>query len=131
MRLTIVMAAMIAVLSLDPDNAGARSPRPDFATVTTPSAAQDLASRGVLSKILLFPEIFGGQDIAENRAYIPFAALHGYDLAIDALALAVPERGLTKLTVTPRYTGQSVIPSSIHYHAAGDGTPFEMVVEVW
>jgi hypothetical protein len=39
--------------------------------VTSREAAEQLAAKGELFKILLFPEEFGGEDVVANVAYVP------------------------------------------------------------
>jgi hypothetical protein len=63
----IISALGIAASQASPPQPPAR----DYSHVTSREAAEQLAAKGELFKILLFPEEFGGEDVVANVAYVP------------------------------------------------------------
>lgn len=109
-----------------------RSDAPDFSRVTSQAIARDMAARGELVPVLLFPAELGGADTPENTVYIPPAVVSSRDMITETLIRFSGDGLITKLTVKPEYRGDSVVPARIVYDATGKGKGgFGGVVEVW
>lgn len=124
-----------AMLGLAAAPAAAREGRGagDFSSVESLAAAEALAARGNLVRVLLFPAEFGGEDIVQNVAYITPKAAAERDRLIATLRRMIEEGGLDRMNVAPVYKGRSFIPAAIAFkawHTSKDGR-FEQTIEVW
>jgi hypothetical protein len=108
------------------------SPGPDFSHITSQSAALDLVRVGQLEPLLLLPDIFGGRDdVAANVVYVP-VGLADVKRGIDE-NIVVPlarEGQVTRYVATPRYEGDSFIPTAITINASEPGS-FTTTIAIW
>lgn len=113
--------------------AGGASPKdPDFARVTSKEMAQELAARGELVRVFLFPTELGGPDVPENVIYISPQAVKGRDSIIDTLDRMVGDGLIERMNVRPEYTGRSIVPNRITFHATGKKNGgYEATLFVW
>lgn len=131
-----IFAAVIAALGIGASQASEPSTQPgtlDYSTVTSNEAVLKLASEGKVFKILLFPEEFGGQDVAANTVYVPAGIPEIKDQITGTLIRFYNEGLIDKLNVQPEYKGNSFIPSKIHImatHSEKEGG-FEPTIEIW
>jgi hypothetical protein len=108
------------------------SPGPDFSHITSQSAALDLVRFGQLEPLLLLPDIFGGRDdVAANVVYVP-VGLADVKRGIDENIVAplAREGQVTRYVATPRYEGDSFIPTAITINAAEPGS-FTTTIAIW
>jgi hypothetical protein len=93
--------------------------------------AEDLYRRGELTKLLLLPAEFGGQDIPINVVYVPGVAAE-LKRRIDANTIKpLAQKGqISRYKATPEYEGKSFIPSLIRISATDPGR-FEGTVAIW
>jgi hypothetical protein len=132
-----VVTAIISALGIAAAQASPPTPSEptgrDYSHVTSREAAEQLATKGELFKILLFPEEFGGQDVPVNVAYVPAGVPEVKDQLTDTLIRFYQEGLIDKLTITPEYKGNSFVPSRIVVratHSSKDGV-FEPTIDVW
>jgi hypothetical protein len=131
-----IFTAVIAALGIGATQASEQSIQPstpDYSNVTSNEAAIKLASEGKLFKVLLFPEEFGGKDVAANVVYVPAGIPEIKDQITGSLIRFFNEGLIDKLNVQPEYKGSSFIPSKIHIkatHSENEGG-FEPTIEVW
>jgi hypothetical protein len=107
--------------------------RPDFSEVGSIRAAQRLVAKGELVRVLLFPSELGGQNDRENVGYVTPAAAKERLHVIELIAAKVASEGYDKMTVTPDYRGESIVPTRITMearHSTSRGT-FERTIEIW
>jgi hypothetical protein len=108
-------------------------PTQDYSHITTRDAAEKLAAKGELFKILLFPQEFGGEDVAANVVYVPAGIPEIKDRLTDTLIRYYEDGVIDNLTVTPEYKGNSFIPSKILFratHSSKEGI-FEPSIDIW
>jgi len=131
LALALIAAAPLAAPSPPPARTAVM--KPDFSAVTSLAAAEALARKGKLVRILLFPAEFGGEDIAENAVYITPEAAAARELILGTLHRFTKEGLIDKLDVTPDYKGDSFVPSRIVMHATHSKKKggFEPTIEVW
>jgi hypothetical protein len=105
---------------------------PDFSTVMSRAAAEELVRAGRLEPLLLLPTMFGGRDdIPENVVYVPvgFAEVkRGIDENI--VAPLAREGRISRYAAEPRYAGDSFIPVAITITATDPGS-FTTTIAVW
>jgi hypothetical protein len=105
----------------------------DYSIVTSREAAEALVAKGELEVILLFPSEFGGEELAENMAYVPPGISALKDQNTETLIRFFKEGLIDNLTVTPDYKGESLVPTRINIkatHSTKSGT-FEPSIEIW
>lgn len=105
----------------------------DYSQVTSRDAAEELARKGALFKILLFPAEFGGEEVAANVVYVPAGIPEIKDQLTGTLIRFYEEGSIDKLTVKPEYKGKSIVPSRILMrasHSTKEGK-FEPIIEIW
>ena len=106
---------------------------PDYGHVTSAAAARALAAEGKLTKILLFPAEFGGDDRPGNVVYVPPEAARAKDLTTGTLIRYFEQGLIDNLTVDAEYKGDSFIPSRILMnatHSSKDGA-FNPSISIW
>jgi hypothetical protein len=107
--------------------------KPDFSQVKSVAAAQALADRGKLVRVLAFPAELGGQDVPENVVYITPEAAEARALIIGTLQRFAKQGLIDNLTVTPEYKGDSFVPSRLVINATSSkkAGAFNPTIEVW
>ncbi|MEM8919224.1 MAG: hypothetical protein AAGE37_10225 [Pseudomonadota bacterium] len=135
LRLALVMGAALTMPLPSVSAASAKGEKvlPDYSHVTSAAAARALAEEGKLTKILLFPAEFGGEDRPGNVVYVPPEAAAAKDLVTGTLIRYVEEDLIDNLTVDAEYKGDSFIPSRILMkatHSSKDGT-FNPTISIW
>jgi hypothetical protein len=135
-RILVLPALLLAIgvlLAASP-NAALEPPVPaDYSKVTTQEAALALVAEGRLAKVLLFPEEFGGRDVAANTVYVPIGIVEIKEKITGTLIRYYEDELIDKLSVKPEYKGDSVIPSRIVMtatHSTKSGK-FEPSIEIW
>lgn len=124
--LGIVAAALVAL------GGGLSSDAPDFSRVTSKAIAQDMAARGRLVRVALFPTELGGPDVPENEVYLPPAVISSREMIVGTLIRFHGEGLITDLYVTPEYKGDSFVPARMVFRATGKkGGGFEATLDVW
>lgn len=105
----------------------------DYSQVTSLKLAQELAKKGELEKILLFPEAFGGEDIPQNVLYVPLGIAE-IKAQLTETTMNYVEKGIiNKLEVLPTYKGDSFIPATVEmkmWHSDKEGS-FNPTIKVW
>lgn len=103
---------------------------PDYSDVDKTQAAAMLAD-GRLAKLLLLPQMFGGQDVPENVVPVPPSVLEEKERIdqeiVRPLAL---ERRVTRYQANPCYDGDSFVPTAIEIVASG-AHDFRALVRIW
>jgi len=128
------LAAIIFALGMAPSLATPPdSPARDYSHITSREAAEALAAKGQLFKVLLFPEEFGGESTAMNVVYVPAGIPEEKDRITGTLVRFFEEGLIDRLTVTPEYKGKSVVPSRIVFEAtySSRDSRFEPVIDIW
>jgi hypothetical protein len=105
---------------------------PDFSHVTSQAQAEELAQAGQLEKLLLLPEIFGGQpDLPHNIVYVPVGLTEVKRYIDESIILPLAQEGtVTRYSATPEYAGDSFIPTAITVTASDPGS-FTTTIAVW
>ncbi len=105
----------------------------DFSEVRSRDDALALAAQGKLFKILLFPEEFGGEDIAPNAAYVPAGIPEIKQQLTNSLIRSAQDGHIDRLEVAPEYKGESFVPARLRLTASHSetGNSFEQVIEIW
>ena len=105
----------------------------DFAQVTNLEQARELAAKGQLAKLLLFPAEFGGQDAVMNIVYVPPRSVRQRTAHIQMLRAWVQEGVVNSLDIRPEYKGTSFVPSRVHMSASHteSGEQRVLTLEVW
>lgn len=105
---------------------------PDFSHVRSQAQAEELARAGQLEKLLLLPEIFGGQpDLPHNIVYVPVGLAEVKRHIDEDIIAPLAEKGtVTQYSATPEYAGDSFIPIAITVTAADPGS-FTTTIAVW
>lgn len=125
-----------SVVSLQADEADTGGPvlsEAELAAVTSREAMLELASKGRLRKVLVFPGEFGGEDNALNAAYIPFQAVRNRAAVIARLQEAVGQGAIDSLNVRPEYKGDSHIPAKLVFEAkhSTSGKTLLLTADIW
>lgn len=110
---------------------GAPSTGPDYRHIDTREKAEALYRQGKLSKLLLLPSEFGGEDVALNTVYVP-ADTAVLKARLDQNTIApMAERGqVSRYTAKPEYDGNSFVPCLIRIEASDPGH-FEGQIAIW
>lgn len=126
-------AAGVGQISTLDRQSAVRIEEPDYAQVTSLDQAQALAAQGQLTKLLLFPAEFGGEDEAMNVVYVPPRAIKQRMAHVHTLRAWVQEGAINNLNVQPEYKGDSFVPSRIHMHASHseNGEQRTLTLDVW
>jgi hypothetical protein len=104
---------------------------PDFSGVDSREKAETLCRSGVLTKLLLLPQRFGGQDLAQNVVYVPGWAADLKSSTDDGVIAALVADGkITRYAATPEYEGRSFVPIAIHITASEPGS-FSQTIAIW
>jgi hypothetical protein len=133
-RVTRRQAAMMPALALLFLGAPALAQEtPDYSDVTSRERAEQLVAEGRLARILLFPAEFGGEDNPLNTAFVPPAIVAVRQQLIATLTGYVEQRLVDRMTVSPEYRGNSMVPARIRFRATSSTGPatFEPVIEIW
>ena len=133
--LSALMASPVgqfSVLEREPV-ASLTGPKRDWSAVTSTDAALALAEQGELFKILLLPEAFGGEDVAQNVVYVPRGIPEIKAQLTRALSRAVDADEIDQLNVQAEYKGDSAVPSRLHIKASHSAkeSGFAQVIEIW
>jgi hypothetical protein len=108
----------------------ARAIGPDYSHVTSRELAFDLVQRGELVALLLFPEMFGGDDRPENIVFVPtFAAEAKVRTDGKIWSLAV-DGTITEYAAKPSYSADSFVPIVLTVHAYDPGR-FIHIIRIW
>jgi hypothetical protein len=105
----------------------------DFSLVTSFEKAEELAARGELEKIYLFPLEFGGQDVRPNVAFVPVEARRAKAEADHRVIALIQEGRVSQYSASPEYKGDSFVPAKIVIEASDEtGTSvFNSTIAVW
>ena len=106
--------------------------KPDFSDITKEKAIE-LEKEGKLFKILLFPAEFGGKDEPNNQVYVPAGVPEMKDQFTGTFINFYQKGLINKLTVSPEYKGESVVPSKIKFkawHSEKEGG-ISPEIEIW
>jgi len=106
---------------------------PDFAQVASIEQAKALEAKGQLTKLLMFPAEFGGEDVAMNVLYVPYRTVRQRTAHIQTLRAWVSEGAVNSLDVRPEYRDSSFVPSRIHMNASHSesGEQRTLTLDVW
>jgi hypothetical protein len=110
---------------------GGDGPGPDFSHVDSLEKAEQLATRGELARLHLFPLEFGGADDARNLVYVPPFVVdlkHGIDTNI--VRPLIEEGQVSSYEATPQYEGASFVPCAIEIRAS-DPQDFQTSLKIW
>lgn len=116
---------------------GKQEPAPhkvlDFSHIDSIEKVQEVAERGELYPILLFPEVFGGEAIEVNTVYVPSGIPETQNQIIGTIVRFVEEGLVDSMRVIPEYKGESYVPCSITIHTSKAGNPgaFNPTIEIW
>lgn len=104
---------------------------PDYATADSREKVEALVRSGELEKLLLLPEMFGGEDIPPNVVHVPvgFAALK-YQTDQNVIAPLAAEGKITRYVASPVYAGRSHVPVAIEIEAS-ESARFEFSLAIW
>ena len=105
----------------------------DYSHVTSLKIARELAEKGELEKILLFPEAFGGEDIPVNVLYVPLGIAEIKAQLTETTINYMEQNLINKLEVLPTYKGDSFIPATIEmkmWHSDKEGI-FNPIINIW
>ena len=104
---------------------------PDFSDVDSQAKAAALFRRGELEKLLLLPELFGGEDIPDNTIYVP-VGVAAVKAGIDENVIGplAAEGKVTRYTAEPEYQGTCFIPIAITITASDPGE-FTTTINIW
>lgn len=110
-----------------------RIEEPDFAQVASLEQAKALEVKGQLTKLLMFPAEFGGEDVAMNVLYVPHRTVRQRTAHIQTLRAWVKEGAIDSLDVRPEYKNTSFVPSRIHMNASHSesGEQRTLTLDVW
>ncbi len=105
----------------------------DFAHIDSKEKALAAAKNGELFPILLFPKIFGGEEVDVNTVYVPPGIPEIQNQLLGTLARFVEQGLVDQLQVNPEYKGTSFIPSKIQMRTSKEGTEgqFNPTIEIW
>jgi hypothetical protein len=106
-------------------------PGPDFSHVDSLEKAEQLAARGELARLHLFPVEFGGVDDPRNLVYVPPFVVdlkHGIDTNI--VRPLIEQGQVRSYEATPQYEGASFVPSAIEIRAS-DPENFQTSLKIW
>lgn len=104
---------------------------PDFSQITSQAAAEALAQEGQLTKLLLLPEIFGGNDSPPNVVYVPpFVVEFKASIDQNIILPLAQEEMVNHYVAKPEYQGNSFIPVALHVTASDPGN-FSTVIRIW
>jgi hypothetical protein len=109
------------------------TPAQDFSAVTSKEEIAELANKGLLVPVYLFPPSLGGPEIEQNQVYVTPEAARNMELLVLTIERFVADGLLNQMDVQPAYRGDSLVPSKIAikaWNTEGDGR-FEPVIEVW
>jgi hypothetical protein len=104
---------------------------PDYSAINSADAAEALVAQGHLVRLLLLPEIFGGEPLPQNIVYVP-PFVQDLKASIDQnIILPLAQEGkITKYAAEPAYSGASFIPVALHVTASEPGS-FNTVIRIW
>ncbi len=93
----------------------------DYATITTLGQAEAACREGHLVKALLLPAELGGEDVPQNRTFLPPQASDAKAGTTVELINAV-QIGMSAVSIVPEYRGDSFVPSRLVITAARPGS---------
>jgi hypothetical protein len=108
----------------------ARAIGPDYSHVTSRELAFDLVQRGELVALLLFPEMFGGDDRPENVVFVPPFAAEAKMRADGQIWSQAVDAIITEYAVKPTYSAGSFVPIVLTVHAYDPGS-FIHIIRIW
>ncbi len=131
--LAAIFATLTPMASTGQTSVKGNAVKPDFSQVKSRAAAQALADKGELVRILVFPAELGGQDVPENVVYITPEAAQARELIVGTLRRFADDGLIDNLTVKPQYKGDSVVPSRLVMNATSSKKAggFNPTIEVW
>lgn len=108
-------------------------PTLDFSNIDSHGKTVELAKKGKLFKVLLFPAEFGGEDVPQNVVYVPAGIPEIKDKITETLIRFVQEGLIDNLQVSPEYKGNSFVPSKINMSTSHSGKAgeFNPTIEIW
>jgi hypothetical protein len=110
---------------------GGEGPGPDFSHVDSLEKAEQLVSRGELTRLHLFPPEFGGVDDPRNLVFVPPFVVdlkHGIDT--NVIRPLIEQGQVGSYEATPQYEGASFVPSAIEIRAS-DPEEFRTSLKIW
>ena len=102
-------------------------------TIRSKAEAENLRNEGRLEPILLMPAELGGLADAANVVLVPPTARAERDRLIAEVLDLVRAGGANRLSVTPDYRGDSLIPCALAINAWRDGDmpTYERRIAIW
>lgn len=103
---------------------------PDFGDIDSQQKVIEHYEKGHLAKMYLFPLEFGGEYMVANIVYVPQFVV---DLKkrFDSMIPDLISKGLvSNYSATPKYKGNSFIPSEIKLKVNGKSN-FEETINIW
>jgi hypothetical protein len=102
-------------------------------TIRSKAEAENLRNEGRLEPILLIPAELGGVADAANVVLVPPTAREERDRLIAEVLDLVRAGGANRLSVTPDYRGDSLIPCGLAITAWQDGDmpAYERRIAIW
>jgi len=121
---------MAGVRNLFGRRGGGGGSGPDFSHVDSREKAEQLVSRGELTRLHLVPPEFGGTDDARNLVYVPpFVVELKQQTDANVIAPLVREGRVRSYAATPQYEGASFVPAAIEIRAS-DPAEFETSLRI-
>lgn len=103
----------------------------DFSMYDNFDKVDSAVKDGILAPMYLISPMFGGAEGESNILYVPSAIIAAKDKLDNMLADALEsEKSVQGFSVSPRYKGDSLVPSSIHIKAGGD-VNIEQTINIW
>ena len=105
----------------------------DYSDIDSREKAIEAVNNGGLYSILMFPEVFGGEDVDENTLYVPPGIPEVQNKIIGTILRFVEEGLVDGMRVIPEYKGKSVIPTKIVIETTTEGKAgkFNQSIDIW
>lgn len=104
---------------------------PDFSSVTSAEQAEELSGQGVLARLMLMPDGFGGEDVPHNIVYVPgWVAEAKARVDQDVVQPLAAEGKVRTYSAVPEYEGESFVPVAIRVEASDPGS-FITTIAIW
>ena len=105
----------------------------DFSHVTSREMAEELFQQGQLERVLLFPEMLGGEDVPPNVVYVPVGFADAKTIFDNAVEKLFEDGKVSRYRAEPKYEGGSKVPRRLMLRAWTPDQPgsFEAELELW
>ncbi len=106
---------------------------PDYSAIDSREKALELVQKGELVETHLFPAELGGQDVPQNKVFVPVGVPEIQTQITGTIVRFAQDGLIDNMQVDPEYKGESFVPSKIKIstsHSGKDGK-FNPVIEIW